>query len=279
MNRVMSCALVVLLTALACAPRSDDAAARAAAEGVVAEYVRGMNAGEASAMTALFTDDAVWILENAPALSGREAVGALYRSRFEVERFDLAATVTAAHGLGARVAARGEWTMKSAPKAGGEERLSGGGWVALFRQGEGRWRYEWLMASGSRPERGRTADGADERALVQLERDWAVALVKADTKALEGILAPDWVASFEGVALSRPQLLAALRTGAARFEVSEGSGEEAFVFNDTAVVRGVVRLKGTLKGKPFDGQSRYTDLFVKRDGHWRAVGGTNTPVE
>ena len=107
MSRLLSCVLVVLLAALACAPRSDDAAARAAAEGVVAEYVRGMNAGDASAMIALFTDDAVWILENAPALSGREAVGALYRSRFEAERFDLAATVTAAHGLGARVAARG----------------------------------------------------------------------------------------------------------------------------------------------------------------------------
>ena len=44
-NRVMSCALVVLLTALACAPRSDDAAARAAAEGVVAEYVRADECG------------------------------------------------------------------------------------------------------------------------------------------------------------------------------------------------------------------------------------------
>ena len=177
------------------------------------------------------------------------------------------------------MAARGDWTMASTSRAGGKARPFGGGWVALFRQDEGRWRYEWVMASSSRPERGRTADGADERALVQLEKDWAIALVKADTKALEAILAPDWVASFEGVALSRPQLLAALRTGAARFETSEGSEEEAFVFGDTAVVRGLVRLKGTLGGKPFDGQSRYTDLFVKRDGHWQAVGGTNTPVE
>ena len=135
--------------------------------------------------------------------------------------------------------------MKSAPKVGGEERLSGGGWVALFRRDEGRWRYEWLMASSSRPERGRTADSADERALVQMEKDWAAAMVKADTKALETILAPDWVASFEGVATSRPQFLAALRTGAVRFEVSEGSEEEAFVFGDTAVVLGLVRLKGT----------------------------------
>ena len=265
--------------ALACAPRSDDAAARAAAEGVVAEYVRGMNAGDAAAMTALFTDDAIWILENAPALSGREAIAAMYRRGFEAERFEFSATVTAAHGMGARVAARGDWTMTSTSRAGGKGRPFGGGWVALFRQDEGRWRYEWVMASSSRPERGRTAEGADERALLQLEKDWAAALVKADTKALEGILAPDWVASFEGVAFSRPQLLAALRTGVARFELSEGSEEEAFVFGDTAVVRGLVRLKGTLKGKPFDGQSRYTDLFVKRDGHWQAVGGTNTPVE
>ena len=100
MSRLLSCVLFVLLAALACAPRSDDAAARAAAEGVVAEYARGMNASDASAVIALFSDDAVWILENAPALTGREDFGALYRSLFEAERFDLAATVTAAHGLG-----------------------------------------------------------------------------------------------------------------------------------------------------------------------------------
>jgi uncharacterized protein (TIGR02246 family) len=274
-----SCVFVVLLATLACAPRSDDAAARATAEGLLADYARAKNAGDAAAITALFTNDAVWIVENAPALSGSEAIGAMYRPWFEAERIEFAATVTAAHAVGARTAARGGWTMTSTPKAGGNGRSSGGGWVGLLRQDESRWRFEWLMASSDRPERGRTADGADERALVQLEKDWVAALAKADTKALEGILAPHWVASSEGSPLSRPQLLAALRTGAARFEIAEGSEEEAFVFGDTAVVHGLVRLKGTSGGKPFDGKSRYTDLFVRRDGRWQAVGTASIPVQ
>ena len=65
-----------------------------------------------------------------------------------------------------------------------------------------------------------------------------------------------------------------------RFEVAEGSEEEAFVFGDTAVVHRPGEAEGELKeARPFDGQSRYTDLFVKRDGRSQAVGGTNTPVQ
>jgi len=126
---LLSCVLVVLLPALACAPGGDDAAARAAAEGVTAEYARVKNAGDAAAITALFTDDAVWIVENAPALSGREAIGAMYRPWFEAERVEFNATVTAAHGVGVRAAARGDWTMTSTPKAGGkDDSPAAGGW-------------------------------------------------------------------------------------------------------------------------------------------------------
>jgi ketosteroid isomerase-like protein len=154
-----------------------------------------------------------------------------------------------------------------------------GGWSALYRKVGDAWKVEWLIATSERPERGRTADGADERALLQIEKDWAAALLKADTKALETVLAPGWATSFEGAVMTRPQLFAALRTGAARFDVLEASEEEAFVLGDSALVSGLVRIKGVEGGKPFDGKSRYTDLFVRRDGRWHAVVGYNTPVE
>ncbi len=281
MTRVSRGALALLLSvaAGACAAKTDDATARAAAEGVMAEYTRAKNAGDAAAITSLFTADAVWVVENAPPMSGREAIGAMFRPWFERDRVEFSATTAAAHGAGDRVIARGDWSLVSTPKAGGEGRPNGGGWMGSFRKDEGMWRYEWLMTASNRPARGRTADGADERALLQIEKDWAKALLAADTKALEAILAPDWVTSFEGSVMTRPQLFAALRSGAARFDALEASGEEPFVFGDSAIVRGLVRMKGIDGGKPFDGKSWYTDLFVRRDGRWQAVVGHNTPVE
>ncbi len=283
MRRDSLCALTVLLAlplaAGACAPKGDDAAARAVAEKVTADYAKAADARDADGLASLFAADAVGIRANAPALNGPEEFRAMYRSVFEqASALDFEGKVLAAHGLGDRVVARGEWATTLNPVGRTAPIRDRGGWIALYRKIGDAWKVEWLISSSDQPMPGTTADGADERALVQLEKDWAVALAKADTKALEGILAPDWVASFEGAAFSRPQLLAALRSGAARFEIAEGSEEQASVFGDTAVVHGLVRMKGTSGGKPFDGKSRYTDLFVKRDGRWQAVGGTNTPV-
>jgi len=57
-----------------------------------------------------------------------------------------------------------------------------------------------------------------------------------------------------------------------RFEVSEGSEEEAFVFGDTAVVLGLVRLKEPREEGRSMGRAATPTCFVKRDGRWQAVG-------
>jgi uncharacterized protein (TIGR02246 family) len=273
-------AAVVLVTACACAPKGDDASARAVAEKVTAEYKTAAEARDADGLAALFTPSGAGVWQGKPAVVGKDAVRAHYRAILETaSAVEFEGTVLSAHGLGDVVAARGEWRTRVTPSRGGAAVDDGGGWSALYRRVGDAWKIEWLIATSERPERGRTADGADERALLQIEKDWAAALLKADTKALEAVLAPSWVTSFEGSVMTRPQLFAALRTGAARFDALEASEEEAFVFGDAAIVRGLVRIKGLEGGKPFDGKSRYTDLFVRRDGRWQAVVGHNTPVE
>ncbi len=43
--------------------------------------------------------------------------------------------------------------------------------------------------------------------------------------------------------------------------------------NDTAVVLGKTRVKGTSDGKPFDRVVQFTDTLIKRDGRWQLVAG------
>ena len=51
------------------------------------------------------------------------------------------------------------------------------------------------------------------------------------------------------------------------------------VFGNAAVVTGRTTIKGgKYKGKDISGQYRFTDTWVKRNGHWLCVASANTRV-
>jgi ketosteroid isomerase-like protein len=49
--------------------------------------------------------------------------------------------------------------------------------------------------------------------------------------------------------------------------------------NDTAVVLGKTRVKGTSDGKPFDRVVQFTDTLIKRDDRWQLVAGHVSSLE
>lgn len=114
--------------------------------------------------------------------------------------------------------------------------------------------------------------GPTETALMQMERDWAQALVKADMATLDRIIAHDWVlVSPEGQKQSRMAAMDEMRSGTMKFTSMTPSDLDVRVFGDTAVVTGRTMDKGTYKGQDVSGEYRFTDVFVKRDGRWQAV--------
>ena len=50
-------------------------------------------------------------------------------------------------------------------------------------------------------------------------------------------------------------------------------------FGDTAVVWFTQRMTGPVQGKPTQIVSRYTDVFVNRDGKWLCVSSQSTRVK
>jgi len=273
---------VLLLLVCACAQKVNDPADVQAIKKSMGDFEKALNAGDAGAIAALMTDKTVWADANVPVQVGAEAIRSQWQPFFGQYSFEFSGPVEDVRVTGEVAVARGPWTMKATPKAQGEAVFSdSGSWMVVFaRQNDGSWKWDWLVANSDQPLPGSTASGADEQALFQIERDWAVAAVKGDLQAFDRILAAEFVQTDEaGEIKSKKQVFADVRSGATKSESAAQSEMKAFVLGDMAVAHGLVTTKSTLRGKDTSGQYRWTDTFVKRDGRWQCVASYAVKVQ
>jgi ketosteroid isomerase-like protein len=67
-------------------------------------------------------------------------------------------------------------------------------------------------------------------------------------------------------------------TGGSRLASFKLDDLKVRLYGDLAVVTGRNTSKGTLHGSAAQGQSRFTDVFVKRDGRWQCLASQVTPI-
>jgi ketosteroid isomerase-like protein len=60
-------------------------------------------------------------------------------------------------------------------------------------------------------------------------------------------------------------------SGADTVHAASNEGMRAFIYGNSAVVIGVLRMKGRGPKGPFDNRYRYTDSWAMIDGQWRCV--------
>ena len=114
--------------------------------------------------------------------------------------------------------------------------------------------------------------GNDEQIIKQLEQEWADALLKRDQAAIDRITSADWVLTDpKGRLIAKAQADADLKSGTVKFESIKLDELKVRVYSDAAVVHGLETRKSSYKGKDTSGQYRFTDVFVKRNGHWQAI--------
>jgi Domain of unknown function (DUF4440) len=114
-----------------------------------------------------------------------------------------------------------------------------------------------------------TGQARNEATLVEMENTWARVLERHDMPGLECILATEFEeAGTTGQLTDRSHLLAAAAGyGKVRYQLSE---LHARVYGDFGYVRGAgVALT---PGRP-PRKTRFTDIFVYRDGRWQCVAG------
>jgi ketosteroid isomerase-like protein len=114
-----------------------------------------------------------------------------------------------------------------------------------------------------------TGQAKDEAALVAIEHNWLRAVEQHDSAALACILADEFEeADSDGSLINRSTMLA----GATKPQKGHDELEDlhAHIYGEVAYVRGIgVRVEN---GGPA-GKTRFTDIFVYRDGRWQCVAG------
>src|SRR5262245_4684361 len=114
-----------------------------------------------------------------------------------------------------------------------------------------------------------------QQEVLQFERDACKAFLDADVAALERVLTPDFTLTLSsGRVSTRADEINELRSKKVHYDVFENYDMLARLYgNDTAVVLGKTRVKGTADGKPFDRIVQFTDTLIKRDGRWQLAAG------
>ena len=150
-SRLISIVLGFALTLAACqsgtqqestTPKaSNQAEIATAVNDIRGAYKAALNAGDATAVAALFTDDAVSMPPDAPAAVGKEAIQSNLEARFNQFKFDVTITQAEAVAAGDWAFSRGTYTVKATPKGAGEAMENTGKYLDVLRQQpDGSWK-------------------------------------------------------------------------------------------------------------------------------------------
>ncbi|MFN2413651.1 MAG: nuclear transport factor 2 family protein [Pyrinomonadaceae bacterium] len=106
--------------------------------------------------------------------------------------------------------------------------------------------------------------------VLRLERETMDAIRKKDARALERILADDFVYRTPDAELSRAEFLQNITSFPGRILSVEGEGLRASAYGDAVVLTGVQRARARTDGGAEHASTvAFTDVFVKRRGRWR----------
>jgi ketosteroid isomerase-like protein len=278
-SSVFVVSLLMLLSA--CAPKVNDPADVQAVKQTVEAYTKAILAKDGPASVAMMTDSTAYFEPHMALITGKDMVAKFHQMLFE--QFDIAMTpvVVSVQVEGNLATMHGTFTQKLTPKAKDAAAIAdSGNWtVAARRQADGSWKWDWIMGASDQPMPGTTADGAEEQAVMQAERNLVNAVVKRDIPTLETYLGKEWTPTNDGQVTSGAQVLAELKSGAYKVESDAIRDLSVHVFGDVAVATMILDTKGTYKGADFSGVIRSTDFFVKRDGRWQVVSSQNTTVK
>ena len=262
-----------VLLAFACGPKVNAPADVQAIKGMDAAFDKPYNAGNAEALvSANYANDAVSMGPNQKILVGKDAIRTSFQKDFDQFSSDVRDVTEDVRVSGNLAVSRGTYEGKTSLKAGGFSSQDKGKWVtALQRQPDGSWKIFYEIFNSDLPVADTLTPGPEEQALLQIERDWASAGMKADIAFLEKTLEKEWIANFDGQAWSKKQIIADVKSKTLKYESLVFSEMKALVMGETAVVSGLDTEKSSYRGKDMSGKYRWTDIFVKRDGQWQCA--------
>lgn len=107
----------------------------------------------------------------------------------------------------------------------------------------------------------------------QLEDEWRNAVLKSDTKAMDSLLADDYMAiTPAGTLQSRDETMQNLRSGRVHFTSLTITDRKVRFYGTTAVVISLATIQANTPDGPVTGNYRYTRVYVRdARGNWKIV--------
>lgn len=112
----------------------------------------------------------------------------------------------------------------------------------------------------------------DSSRIIALEHSWNRAIEAKDTKALDQLLDPTFVAvGTDGSLTRKGEFLASIKDPS--YQPAEAFYEDihAEIYGDTAVTVGVFRIRETRKGKRITERQRFVDTWIRKGDTWHCV--------
>jgi len=121
---------------------------------------------------------------------------------------------------------------------------------------------------------------SEESEVLTAEREFFVRVVEGSVETIDQLLADDFtlIDALSGSLVAKAALLAALKSGQLKFEVIEPTDFHLRLYQGTAVVTGRTKMRGQFGETPFAVHSRYTHVYVQRQGQWRLVAAQGTQI-
>jgi ketosteroid isomerase-like protein len=111
---------------------------------------------------------------------------------------------------------------------------------------------------------------ATARTLIDLENGWARGVVRRDTALFGRMLDPRFVYTEDAAVMNKADVIKSIRDGD-RVESASNSDMVVRDHGGTAVVTGILRLRGRAANGPFDRRYRFTDTWMRKNGAWRII--------
>ena len=122
------------------------------------------------------------------------------------------------------------------------------------------------------PNPGAAQKDASTSKILALENQWNAAYQRSDIAAMNSLLADDFVITIEdGSTFSKPGYIAHNGNSTVHVEVSDMSDVKVRLHGNTAVVTGAYHEKGTDKGKHYEYNDRFTDVWMNIAGRWQVI--------
>lgn len=129
-----------------------------------------------------------------------------------------------------------------------------------------------VLAEPAGAQRNSTPQTPVARALVKLENDWTVGLVKRDTILFRRITDPRFVYTEDAAVISREDLIKGIATSPDRVESSHNEDMTVHEFGPAAIVTGILVVNSRGKKGPYTIRYRFTDSWLNQSGTWRLIG-------